>query len=57
MNYDTKSKGPTQKKAGVLKLGRLDDVRPQDQPEQRSEESIAQSPALWTMLGFAALIG
>ena len=56
MNYDTKSKGPTQKKAGVLKLGALDNVRIENQPEQRTDESIARGPVLWLTLGIAALV-
>ena len=56
MNYDTKSKGPTQKKAGVLKLGRLDDIRIDNHPEQRTDESIAGSSVLWITAGFAALL-
>jgi hypothetical protein len=55
--YDTKVKKPAGKKAGVLKLGRLDDVRPNNRPEQRTDESIAGSPVLWTTLGFVAIIG
>ena len=54
--YDTKLNKPGGKKRGVLKLGRLEDIRPQDQPEQRSDEAIVRSPLLWTTLGFAALL-
>jgi hypothetical protein len=56
MNYDTKSKGPTAKKSGVLKLGRLDDIQIENQPEQRTDESIAAGPMPWITLGLAAVL-